>query len=226
MLNCSAAEKRRLKKLVLYENEARQQGYQYIAGIDEVGRGPLAGPVIAAACIVPEGAFFSGIKDSKLLLPPQRLRLYEQIVACQGLCYGIGIVSHQEIDLINIYQATIKAMLQAVEALPIKPDFLLVDGLGLKHPTIPHQKIIKGDNLSQSIAAAAIIAKVTRDRLMIEYHKSWPDYGFDKHKGYGTPQHLKAIKKSGRCPIHRLSFEPFNEKRKDESHNSSLSWAH
>lgn len=201
-------EWRRLQVLMTYENAARQQGYQLIAGIDEAGRGPLAGPVIAAACIIPCDVFFPGVNDSKQLSPQQRSVLFDQISADSRVCFGIGNISHQEIDRINIYQATIVAMLQAIEVLPQKPDLLLVDGMQLSHPGIPCQKIIKGDCKSQSIAAASILAKVTRDRMMTEFHHQWPHYGFDQHKGYGTPQHIEAIRKWGPCPIHRLSFEP------------------
>jgi ribonuclease HII len=201
-------ERRRLAALVRFEGEARQNGYATIAGIDEAGRGPLAGPVLAAACIIPGDLFFAGIDDSKKLLPKKREELYDQITKHKAVIYAVGMASHEDIDRINIYQATIQAMLQAIAALAQTPDFLLVDGLKLPHPLIPCQKIIGGDALSQSIAAASIIAKVTRDRLMTDYHAQWPQYGFDHHKGYSTRAHLEALARHGPCPIHRKSFEP------------------
>jgi len=204
----AASERRRLQKLIKFEKEARAQGFSIVAGIDEAGRGPLAGPVVASACIIPEGIFFPGIDDSKVLTPEQREKLFAEITSCEGVIYAVGIVSHEDIDKLNIYQATIKAMLIAVESLSIIPNMLLVDGLKLPHPSIPCQKIIKGDALSQSIAAASVIAKVTRDRLMVEYDAQWPEYGFKKHKGYATSQHQEALELFGPCPIHRMSFEP------------------
>lgn len=204
------AEKCRLKSLMNFEEAARQLGYSIIAGIDEAGRGPLAGPVVAAACIVPQKLFISGVDDSKKVTPAKRAEIFAQIKNESSICYGIGIVSWEEIDRINIYQATIKAMLAAVAAMQILPEYLLVDGLALAHPSIPVKKIIKGDQLSYSIALASIIAKETRDALMCEYHTQWPEYGFNQHKGYGTTMHLDAIEKHGPCPIHRLSFSPLS----------------
>ncbi|MBA3816713.1 MAG: ribonuclease HII [Parachlamydiaceae bacterium] len=202
----SAKERRRLETLTLFEKEARLQGYNCIAGLDEAGRGPLAGPVVAAACIVPEGVFFSGIDDSKKLSAKERDRLFDQIKA--NTVYSIGIITSLEIDRINIYQATIKAMLSAVATLTQLPQLLLVDGMNLPHPSITCQKIIQGDAKSQSIAAASILAKVTRDRMMAEFDLQWPEYEFKQHKGYGTPKHLDAIAKHGPCAIHRMTFEP------------------
>ena len=199
-------ELQRLHDLTMFERAARQQGYQQIAGIDEAGRGPLAGPVVAAACIIPEDIFLPGINDSKKLTPLKRQALFEQIKADSRIQFGIGVVSHSVIDAINIYQAAMEAMRIAVANLPVKPDYLLVDGLKLEYPT-PSQKIIKGDQLSQSIAAASIIAKEIRDQIMLQYHQEWPHYGFDKHKGYGTAFHRNALGRHGPCPIHRLSFE-------------------
>lgn len=201
-------ERFRLEILNKYENSVRQKGFLRVAGIDEAGRGPLAGPVVAAACIIPEGLLIPGVDDSKKLTPQVRFALFEQIKQEPQIVYGVGIVSPADIDRVNIYQATILAMLQAVEALREAPDFLLVDGMELKHPTIPCQKIIKGDTLSQSIGAASIIAKETRDKLMVEYDQKWPQYGFARHKGYGTQEHFDAINKYGACPIHRMTFEP------------------
>lgn len=207
-LDLDEVEQQRLKKLCHYEDEARLQGFQFIAGVDEAGRGPLAGPVVAAACILPAGLYIPKIDDSKQLIPKVRQQLFQRLTTDSSIIYGIGVVDVQKIDQINIYQATIQAMLMAIEKLQVQPDCLLVDGLQLPHPFLPCQKIIKGDALSQSIAAASIIAKETRDAIMREYHKEWPLYGFEQHKGYGTPQHLAAIEKYGICEIHRRSFSP------------------
>ena len=191
-----------------YEEDARAKGFKYIAGIDEAGRGPLAGPVLAAACIIPQGVYLPKVNDSKLITPKVRQELFEYITQDKRIFYGIGLVEVDVIDCINIYQATIKAMLMAIAELKKQPDYLLVDGLNLSHSHIPSLKIIKGDQLSQSIAAASILAKVTRDRLMVEYHKKWSAYGFDQHKGYATEQHLHALKQHGPCELHRKTFEP------------------
>lgn len=200
-------EKTRLQQMIIYEENAYQQGYQFIAGLDEAGRGPLAGPVVAAACIIPRGLFIPYVNDSKKLTAKMREQLFDRLTHDPSIIYAIGIIEAEEIDRLNIYQATIHAMCQAVEKLTIYPDCLLVDGMKLPH-SLPCQKIIKGDQLSQSIAAASIIAKETRDRLMRTYHDQWPVYGFHQHKGYGTARHLEALNQHGPCPIHRYSFEP------------------
>lgn len=202
------AEKKRLQKMMIYEEAAYQQGYKTLAGIDEAGRGPLAGPVVAAACILPKDCLIPYVNDSKQLLPDVREQLFEQLTTDSSIIYAVGIIEPSEIDRINIYQATIQAMLQAINKLTILPDYLLVDGMMLSHAHLPCEKIIQGDQLSQSIAAASIIAKETRDRLMRSYDKQWPIYGFAQHKGYGTPQHLEALDRHGPCPIHRFSFDP------------------
>ncbi len=203
-------EQKRLAELSLFDKKARQKGFGIIAGVDEAGRGPLAGPVVAAACILlVKRVSFAGIDDSKQLSAEKRRYFFDKLTSDKHVIYGVGVASVEEIDSINIYQATIQAMLRAIAALTIKPDFLLVDGLKLPHPEIPSEKIIGGDGRSLSIAAASIIAKVTRDRLMLDYHETYPKYGFDSHKGYGTPQHLAAIKAHGPIPIHRLTFSPF-----------------
>jgi ribonuclease HII len=204
-------ERRRLEKLHEFEIAARQQGFSCIAGIDEAGRGPLAGPVVAAACLIPEGLLIAGVNDSKQLTAKQRHAIFEYIHSESSIKYAVGIISDKEIDRINIYQATIQAMLLAIANLAIIPDYLLVDGLKLPHPSIPCQKIIQGDAKSHSIATDSIIAKETRDRYMQAEHLKWPQYGFDSHKGYGTPEHLEAIAKYGPCPIHRLTFSPFRK---------------
>lgn len=211
--NIDQAEWLRLQTISLFECEARLAGFSRIAGIDEAGRGPLAGPVVAGACLIPEGVFIPGVDDSKKLTPVRRAELYKLITGDQRIIWGVGIVSSQEIDRINILQATIMAMKQALLNLSVEPDILLVDGLDLKHKKIPSKKIIKGDEKSHSIAAASILAKETRDRLMEEYHLEWPQFGFDRHKGYGTPQHIDAIFTYGPCPIHRMTFEPIKGQR-------------
>ncbi len=188
-----------------FEENAQKQGYRLIAGVDEAGRGPLAGPVVAAACIVPNGFDVSGIDDSKKLSPKQREFLFHRISS--SCTTAVGIVEAPVIDVINILQASIQAMIEAVKKLVPSPDYLLVDGLTLPF-SIPSEKIIKGDALSFSIGAASIIAKVTRDRIMEELDAIYPQYGFKKHKGYGTAVHLKALQEHGPCPIHRKTFEP------------------
>ena len=201
-------ERNRLRQMVIFEEKAFHQGYRFIAGIDEAGRGPLAGPVVAAACMIPRGLLIPHVNDSKKLTAKRREELFQRLTTDPSIIYGVGIIEPAEIDRLNIYQATIRSMLQAVEKLSISPDYLLVDGMKLPHSSLPAEKLIKGDTLSQSIAAASIIAKETRDRLMCNYDAQWPMYGFCQHKGYGTPFHLEAIRSHGPCPIHRISFEP------------------
>jgi len=202
------AERKKLRQMAFHEKEARKQGYELVAGIDEAGRGPLAGPVVAAACILPARFSILGIDDSKKLSPEKRAHLFEKITSNPQVIYGVGIVSVEVIDEINILQATIQAMLNAVNCLKSQPHMLLVDGLHLSHASIPCQKIIGGDALSLCIAAASIIAKETRDRLMIDLDRHWPQYGFAVHKGYGTPKHVTALTQFGPCPLHRKSFAP------------------
>lgn len=210
-------EKKRLQQMTIYEEIAYQQGYHIIAGLDEAGRGPLAGPVVAAACILPRGLLIPNVNDSKKLTAKMRGQLFERLTNDPSIIYAMGIIEADEIDRLNIYQATIHAMWQAIDKLATYPDCLLVDGMGLPHPLLPCQKIIKGDQLSQSIAAASIIAKETRDRLMRTYHDQWPVYGFHQHKGYGTTQHVEALEQHGPCPIHRYSFEPIKSRWAKES---------
>lgn len=188
-----------------FENDAYRQGFTNVAGIDEAGRGCLAGPVVAAAVIFNAGYFIEGVDDSKKLSPVKRERLFD-IISANAMGIGVGIVDNQDIDKINIYNATIKAMKLAVEEIAIHPDYLLIDAVPLKDLSIPQLSIIKGDTLSFTIAAASIIAKVTRDRLMAEYHLSFPEYNFITHKGYGTPEHIEQLRKFGPCKIHRESF--------------------
>lgn len=199
----------RFKKLTAFEERARSQGYKAIAGVDEAGRGPLAGPVVAAACIIPENYYLPGINDSKKLTAEERERLYQMIKENPEILSGVGIVEAVIIDQINILQATFQAMVAAILQLKQKPDYLLIDGNQIpKGLQMPCEAIVKGDTLSQSIMAAGILAKVTRDKLMLEYHKTWPNYGFNEHKGYGTEKHLQRLKEWGPCPLHRKSYEP------------------
>jgi len=195
----------RFEKMCSYENEYHSKGYHCIAGTDEAGRGPLAGPVVAAAVVLPDDIFIAKLNDSKKLSATQRDVLFD-IIKDKAICYGIGIVDEKCIDEINILNASKKAMIIAVIAMKYSPDILLIDAVKLERLSIEQLSIIKGDTLSISIAAASILAKVTRDRIMQQQHLIYPQYGFDKHKGYGTEEHIKAIKKYGKCPIHRLSF--------------------
>lgn len=189
-----------------YEKTLIEKGIKYICGIDEAGRGPLAGPVVAAAVILKENPQFEYVNDSKKLTEKKRLLALEEIKR-EALAIGIGISSVEDIDRINIYRATAQAMLSAVEALKIKPEYLLVDAMPLV-TTIPQKAIIKGDQLSLSIAAASIVAKTARDSYMDEMDKLFPEYKFKQHKGYGTKAHLEALEKYGVTPIHRKTFEP------------------
>ena len=188
-----------------FEKAAYRNGFTYVAGIDEAGRGPLAGPVMAAAVILPTGLSIDGVDDSKNLSPDKRNKLFD-IIMMHALSVGVGIIAPAEIDRINILQATRCAMLSAVQQLLPQPDILLIDGISTIDSTIPQKTIKKGDSLSISIAAASIIAKVTRDRFMIEMDSKYPGYGFAGHKGYGSAFHLEAIRKLGPSPIHRLTF--------------------
>lgn len=188
-----------------YEQKYWQRGIHYIAGVDEAGRGPLAGPVVAAAVIFEPGIFIEGVNDSKKLSEKKREELFHHIHE-RAVAVGIGIVSHEIIDRINILQASFLAMNKALDSLKIKPQQLLVDGNFFRHELYPVENIIKGDSLSHSIAAASIIAKVTRDSLMKELHEQYPHYGFAKHKGYGTKAHIEAIRLYGYSPVHRRSF--------------------
>jgi ribonuclease HII len=186
------------------------QGYQRIAGVDEVGRGPLAGPVVAAAVILPKEGIGQKLFDSKKISSKKREELSELILS-KALGVGIGVIGQEEIDLVNILQATLKAMALAVENLPISPDFILIDGPHGPKVPIPQKPIRKGDQLSNSIAAASIVAKVTRDRMMLECHQRYPQYNFAKHKGYGTKEHRRAIEKFGICELHRKTFRGVKE---------------
>ena len=198
-----------------FENAARKNGYSSIAGVDEAGRGPLAGPVVSSAVMLPESFLRADVTDSKKLSPKIRNVLYERIYE-EAISIGTGIVDALEIDRINILQASLLSMKMAVENLNPKPDFLLIDGIHRIPHRIPQQPVPKGDALSVSIAAASIIAKVTRDRLMECYHLDYPQFGFSKHKGYPTQKHKAAIQKYGCCPIHRRTFKGVKEHIKNQ----------
>jgi len=188
-----------------FEHEAYRQGYRLIAGIDEVGRGSLAGPVVAAAVILPPGLIIDGVNDSKKLTPARREVLYH-VIHQHALATGIGVVGNEDIDRINILRATIRAMEMAVRDLKMPPDYLLIDAVSLSDSRIPQRPIIKGDMLSVSIASASIVAKVTRDRLMTEEHSLFPQYNFRTHKGYATRDHVSRLRLYGPSIIHRKSF--------------------
>lgn len=195
----------RLENMLKFERKAYDDGFDFIAGVDEAGRGPLAGPVVAAAVILPKGLLIEGVNDSKKLSEAQREKLFDEIKE-KALAYGIAAVDEKCIDEINILNATKKAMKEALNQLDPVPECILLDAVRLEDITTKQVPIIKGDSLSLSIAAASILAKVTRDRLLKDYDAKYPGYGFAEHKGYGTPVHISAIKKFGLCPIHRLSF--------------------
>lgn len=192
-----------------FERSCYQNGIHLVAGIDEVGRGPLAGPVVAAAVILPKDRVILGLNDSKQLSEKKRIALAEEIKE-QAVAFGIGEIPAEKIDQINIYQASKLAMIQAVEGLNMKPEHLLIDAMSLDLP-ISQEKIIKGDTRSVSIAAASIIAKVYRDNLMKEYHQQYPYYGFDKNAGYGTKAHLDGLAEHGITEIHRKSYAPIKK---------------
>ena len=199
-------------KLPTFDQEAalQVQGYRLIAGVDEVGRGALAGPVMAAAVVLPLSAdlpWLRLVRDSKQLSPKQRERVFDMVQRA-GIPFGLGSVPHATIDELGIVQATRMAMAQAVESLPSRPDFLLVDALSLPEVDLPQKGIIRGDQLSFSIACASIVAKVSRDRQMMELDGMYPGYGLARHKGYGTRQHLQCLVQLGPCAIHRRSFAP------------------
>ena len=196
--------------LLLFERSARSSGHTRIAGLDEAGRGPLAGPVVAAAVVLPDGLLIPGVNDSKQLPESERERLYDLIIE-HSPAYGIGIVDERTIDEVNIYQATIIAMERALQGISPQPDYLLIDALTLPRVPISQMPLIKGDCRSHSIAAASILAKVTRDRLMRKLHEQYPQYNFHKHKGYGTKEHISLIRQHGPCDAHRRSFRPISQ---------------
>ena len=191
-----------------FENEYYAKGYKFICGIDEAGRGPLSGPVVAAACILPRDIYIPELNDSKKLTEKKREKIFD-VITESAIGYGIGMASPKEIDEINILNATMLAMRRALESLTPSADFALIDGNIARDFSIPTKTVIKGDSLSASIAAASILAKVTRDRLCLEDAERYPKYNFAKHKGYSTKEHMDAVRKYGPCEIHRKSFLKF-----------------
>ncbi|HEU4753561.1 MAG TPA: ribonuclease HII [Armatimonadota bacterium] len=198
-----------------WERRARAEGWERVAGVDEAGRGPLAGPVVAAAVILPPGRELEGLRDSKCLPLSARERLYDCIVD-DALGWAVEAVAPEEIDRVNILRATHLAMARALASLDPPPHGALVDGLPVRDLGCPHHAIVDGDALCCSIAAASILAKVTRDRLMVELDAQYPGYGFARHKGYGTPEHLLALRRLGPSPCHRRSFRPVRESARRE----------
>ena len=204
MSSCKLARKTTIPSIFSYDERIRLK-HPVIAGIDEAGRGPLAGPVVASAVILPEGLVITGIRDSKKIAENQRRAIFWMIVS-HAVAMGVGIVEADVIDRINILQSTRFAMKLAVEDLGIRPDILLIDAVKLADIDIKQQSIIRGESVSASIAAASIIAKVVRDDIMLDYHEKYPEYGFMEHKGYATKKHIECINSFGPCPIHRMSF--------------------
>ncbi len=194
-----------------FEREIRDQNYRNIIGIDEVGRGPLAGPVVAAAVIIPTGLLIPNLTDSKKLSHSQRFAVYNKLKENSNVIFSIAEISSQVIDKINILRATHLAMKKAAEKIRVKKPYILVDGLCVPNLPYPSKNIIKGDTKSASIAAASIIAKIYRDNLMMEFDKKYPEYGFASHKGYATKKHLENLSHFGPCPIHRVSFSPVSQ---------------
>ena len=193
-----------------YENEAYQKGYHYIIGLDEAGRGPMAGPLVVGGVIFPKGFYYERINDSKKLTEKKREALYDFIIE-KALAYDIEVISVEEVDKLNVYEASRTGMRRIIERIGVKPDFALTDAMPLGDDAIDHLSIIKGDAKSMSIGGASILAKVTRDRIMKDYAKIYPEYGFEKHKGYVTKAHKEALAKYGICPIHRRSFKPVQD---------------
>ena len=199
-------EQRLINLKEIEENLYKEKNLQYICGIDEAGRGPLAGPVVVAACIMPRNSMIEGVNDSKKVSEKKREELFE-IITNEAISYGVGIIDQKEIDRINILNATKEGLTMAVKELNPRPELIIVDALTkIDTDGIPYESIIKGDAKCYSISCASIIAKVTRDRIMREWDQGYPQYGFIKHKGYGTAAHINAIKEYGPCPIHRKSF--------------------
>lgn len=199
-----------MNDLYKFEEELYDNDYKLLCGVDEVGRGPLAGPVVVAACILPPFLRIKGINDSKKLSEKKREELYKLIIK-EAIAYNIVFISEKEIDELNIYQATKKGMLEAIKGLSQTPDYCLIDAMPLSELEIPHNSVIHGDARCASIAAASILAKVTRDHYMEKMDVKYPNYGFKKHKGYGTKMHLEALEKYGPCKIHRKTYQPVSK---------------
>ena len=202
--------------LLAYEKELYKKGVTLICGTDEVGRGPLCGPVVAAACILPVNYTVEGLTDSKRLTEKKREKLFDILINDPNIHYAVGIVDERRIDEINIREASKEALRQAINKLDIKPEHVLIDAMNLDMD-IPQTAIIHGDALSLSIAAASVIAKVTRDNMMIELDKDYPEYGFAKHKGYPTKDHIEAVRKYGVLPFYRFTFSPISDLIKDDN---------
>src|SRR3954468_8904936 len=207
-----------------YERRLREVGFSAIAGVDEAGRGALAGPVVAAAVVLPEKFRHRRLNDSKQLLPDRRQEIYEELISGKVLAWGLGVVDSIEIDTINILRASHKAMRIALDALSIRPEHVLIDGLPVNPFPLPQTAIVDGDCFSLSIAAASVIAKVTRDAIMREYCERFPQYCFSRHKGYGTELHLIKLHEHGPCPIHRRSFEPVAQPLFQFASPASATW--
>ncbi|MBI5555528.1 MAG: ribonuclease HII [Elusimicrobia bacterium] len=216
MLKNENREKERVRQLYVTEEQCYLAGAKLVAGIDEAGRGPLAGPVVAGAVILPPFTFLPNLNDSKLVSEKNRAALFQEIYKI-AVAVGIGEVSVELIDRHNILEATKMAMKRAIKNLGVTPDFLLLDAVKLKDTALPQKNIIRGDTISASIAAASIVAKVYRDKLMQELDKQFPWYGFNQHKGYGTKKHLAALTKYGPCPCHRQTFSPVREASRVQS---------
>ncbi|MBM7571804.1 ribonuclease HII [Aquibacillus albus] len=200
-------QRQHFEQMMTFENFQYDLGKQMVAGLDEVGRGPLAGPVVAAAVVLPADFYLGGLNDSKQLSKQTREAYFEEITQ-RAITYGVGVIHNQEIDRMNIYEATKKAMKKAIQLLSPIPDHVLIDAMKLDDLPCTSESITKGDQKSVSIAAASIIAKVTRDRMMEELHQTYPHYNFASNVGYGTKEHLEAVERHGICPYHRQSFEP------------------
>ena len=205
-----AEDMERVQKLYQFENEAYNDGYKLVAGVDEAGRGSLVGPIVIGAVILPPNFYLERLDDSKKLSPKVREKLYYEIVY-NAIAVASVAVDIEEIDKLNVYQATLNGMVKAVNSLNVKPDFILIDAMKVKFENIPVKSIIHGDALSASIAAASIVAKVNRDWLADDWSKKYPIYGFEKNRGYGTKEHLDAIKNYGFTDIHRRSFKPVKD---------------
>lgn len=205
MTNMTEKESERLEAMLEFEHELYEKGIEFVAGVDEAGRGPLCGPVVAAAVILPKNEKIAGVNDSKKLSEKKREELFE-VIKEKAVAYSVGIVDEKVIDEINILEATRLAMKKAVEGLNVTPEYVLVDAEKHVPISVPYTAIVKGDAKSESIAAASIIAKVTRDHMIEELDKKYPEYNFAKNKGYGTREHILAIKEHGLCEIHRKTF--------------------
>jgi ribonuclease HII len=204
-------EEERLQNLLLFEKKLYDQGYRFIAGVDEAGVAPLAGPVVSAAVILPRNYTLEGLDDSKKIVNERKRERLARQIKQDAIAWSVGMSEAREIDRLNVYRSTLLAMKRAVEGLSTKPEYVLVDARTIPHSPFPQKAIIHGDALCASIAAASIIAKTTRDALMIEMDRIYPDYGFAGHKGYPTPAHLKILKLRGPLPVHRRSFAPVRD---------------